>query len=460
MPNVLRLVFYYIFNLFFILILFLNIFYNKSVYWYTYMITYYKQLFFNIDFTWGFDILSLNLILLCAFLLLFCYLSYWNLKYRSVYYFFLLNFSLWTLINVFSSLDFFNFFVFFELIVIPMFLLIGIWGSRNRKITASYQLFIYTLFGSIFVFITIFDILLNKGNLSFDFFLNSHFVEKRQFIIWVLLFLGFSVKIPIVPLHLWLPEAHVEAPTPGSVILAGILLKLGSYAVLRFLLGSFSLICYDLIFIVLVIALFSLTHSSIVALCQIDIKKVIAYSSVAHMNYSLIGLFSQSILGLAGAYCMIFSHAIVSSALFLGIGVLYDRYRTRLIFYYGGLATLMPIFSIIYFVFIISNFGFPGTFNFIGEFLLTYGALTFSFIITLLTTFSLILSLMYSLFLYNRVFFGTLKIFFIRFYNDLTRLEFIFLFIFLFIVLFFGIFPMFIFDNVYMYSFKLKFLIV
>ena len=247
------------------------------------MITYYKQLFFNIDFTWGFDILSLNLILLCAFLLLFCYLSYWNLKYRSVYYFFLLNFSLWTLINVFSSLDFFNFFVFFELIVIPMFLLIGIWGSRNRKITASYQLFIYTLFGSIFVFITIFDILLNKGNLSFDFFLNSQFLEKRQFIIWILLFLGFSVKIPIVPLHLWLPEAHVEAPTPGSVILAGILLKLGSYAVLRFLLGSFSLICYDLIFIVLVIALFSLTHSSIVALCQIDIKKVIAYSSVAHM---------------------------------------------------------------------------------------------------------------------------------------------------------------------------------
>jgi NADH:ubiquinone oxidoreductase subunit 4 (subunit M) len=178
------------------------------------------------------------------------------------------------------------------------------------------------------------------------------------------------------------------------------------------------------------------------------------------MNYSLIGLFSQSILGLVGAYCMIFSHAIVSSALFLGIGVLYDRYKTRLIFYYGGLASLMPIFSIIYFIFILSNFGFPGTFNFIGEFLLTYGALTFSFIITILTTFSLILSLMYSLFLYNRVFFGTIKIFFIRFFNDLTRLEFIFLSIFVFIVLFFGLFPMFIFENVYMYSFKLKFLIV
>lgn len=459
-PNVLRLVNFYIFNLFFIIILFLNIFYNKSIYWYQYLITFYKQLFFNIDFTWGFDILSLNLILLSSFLLLFCYLSYWHLKYRSILYFFLLNFSLWILINVFSSLDFFNFFIFFELIVIPMYLLIGIWGSRNRKITASYQLFIYTLVGSVFVFICIFDILLSKGNLSFDFFLNSYFLDNRQFVIWLLLFIGFSVKIPIVPLHLWLPEAHVEAPTPGSVILAGILLKLGTYAILRFLLSSFSLICYDLIFFILIIALFSLTQSSIVALCQIDIKKIIAYSSIAHMNYSLIGLFSQSLLGIAGAYIMIFSHAITSSALFLGIGVLYDRYKTRLIFYYGGLAAFMPIFSIIYFIFILSNFGFPGTFNFVGEFLLTYGALNFSFIITFLTTFSLVLSLMYSLFLYNRLFFGSINFFFIKYYNDLTRLEFLFLFLFFSIIIFYGIYPNFITYNIFYFIYKLKLHIV
>lgn len=341
-----------------------------------------------------------------------------------------------------------------------MFLLIGIWGSRNRKITASYQLFIYTLFGSIFVFICIFDILLSKGNLSFDFFLYSYYLESRQLIIWILLFLGFSIKVPIVPLHLWLPEAHVEAPTPGSVILAGILLKLGTYAILRFLLGSFTIICYDLIFFVLIIALFSLTHSSIVALCQIDIKKIIAYSSVAHMNYSLLGLFSQSLLGLAGAYIMIFSHAITSSALFLGIGVLYDRYKTRLIFYYGGLATFMPIFSIFYFIFILSNFGFPGTFNFIGEFLLTFGVLNFSFLIAFLSTFSLILSLMYSLFLYNRLFFGFVKSFFVKFYCDITRLEFTFLIIFLVIIIIGGIFPMVIFDNIFFYIYKLKFFIV
>lgn len=242
--------------------------------------------------------------------------------------------------------------------------------------------------------------------------------------------------------------------------MAGILLKLGTYAILRFLLSSFSLVCFDLIFFVLIIALFSLTHSSIVALCQIDIKKIIAYSSVAHMNYSLIGLFSQSILGIAGAYIMIFSHAVTSSALFLGIGVLYDRYRTRLIFYYSGLATFMPFFAIIYFIFILSNFGFPGTFNFIGEFLLTFGALNYSFIITFLTTFSLVLSLMYSLFLYNRLFFGYIKDFFIKYYSDVTRLEFVFLIIFLIIIMIYGIFPNYIFDNIFFFSYKLKFYIV
>ena len=459
-PSVLRLFFYYLIVVFTMVVFIVNVVFNKSIYWYQYILTFYKASFFNIDLIWGFDILSLNLILLSSFLLVFCFLCYWNLKYQSLYYFYLLIFSLWILVNVFSTIDFFYFFLFFELIVIPMFFLIGIWGSRARKISASYQLFLYTIFGSIFVFLVIFDVFLSKGNLSFDFFFNSFFTEKREFLIWLLLFIGFSVKVPIVPFHLWLPEAHVEAPTPGSVILAGILLKLGSYAILRFLLGSFSYICYDLIFFVLIIALFSLTHSSIVALCQIDIKKIIAYSSIAHMNYSLIGLFSLNLLGLAGAYIMIFSHAVTSSALFLGIGVLYDRYKTRLIFYYGGLATFMPLFSIFYFILILSNFGFPGTFNFIGEFLLTYGALNFSFIITIFTTFSLILSLIYSLFLYNRLFFGFIKFFFVRFYIDLIRLEFFVLFIFVFLVVVYGIFPMYILDTVYLFVYKLKFYIV
>jgi len=226
------------------------------------------------------------------------------------------------------------------------------------------------------------------------------------------------------------------------------------------LLGTFSIVCYDLIFFILVIALFSLTQSSIVALCQIDIKKIIAYSSVAHMNYSLIGLFSQNLLGLAGSYIMIFSHAITSSALFLGIGVLYDRYKTRLIFYYGGLAAFMPIFSIIYFIFVLSNFGFPGTFNFIGEFLLTYGALSFSFVIVFLASFSLIFSLIYSLFLYNKLFYGYIKLFFVRFYNDVTRLEFFLLVLFFLLILFYGVLPFSVFDNVYFYVYKLRYFLV
>lgn len=459
-PKYLRLFFYYFFCIIFLLIVYINLLYNKSIYWYQYIVTFYKNLFFNIDLSWGYDILSLNLILLSSFLLIICFLSYWNIKYKSIFYFFLLTFSLWILINVFSVLDFLFFFIFFETIVIPMFFLIGIWGSRTRKITASYLLFSYTLFGSIFVFISIFDIWLNKGNLSFDFFLNSFFLEKRQFIIWFLLFLGFSVKIPIIPFHLWLPEAHVEAPTPGSVILAGILLKLGSYAILRFLLGSFSIILYDLIFIILIIAFFSLTYSSIIALGQIDIKKIIAYSSIAHMNYSLLGLFSQSLLGLTGSFLMIFSHAITSSALFLGIGILYDRYKTRLLFYYGGLVTFMPIFAIIYFIFILSNFGFPGTFNFIGEFLLTYGILQYSTLIVFLSTFSLILTLLYTLFLYNRLFFGNIKIFFIKYYTDITRLEFFFSSIFFFLIIYYGVYPYVIFDNIYYFSYKLRFYII
>jgi len=341
-----------------------------------------------------------------------------------------------------------------------MFFLIGMWGSRLRKITAAYQLVLYTLFGSIFIFISIFDILLTKGSLSFDFFMNSNFFEKRQFIIWILLFLGFSIKIPIIPFHLWLPEAHVEAPAPGSIILAGIILKLGSYAIFRFLLGSISIIYYDIIFFLLVIALFSLLHSSILALCQIDIKKIIAYSSIAHMNYSLLGLFSKDIIGIAGAYIMIYSHAITSSALFFAIGLLYDRYKTRLLFYYGGLVVYMPLFSIFCFIFILSNFGFPGTFNFISEFLLTYSLLSYSFLIAILATIGLILALLYSLFFYTRVFFGTLKNSFIKYYNDTTRLEFLILFLFFFLILFYGIYPFYLFDNIYYYLYKIKFYLI
>jgi NADH:ubiquinone oxidoreductase subunit 4 (subunit M) len=243
-----------------------------------------------------------------------------------------------------------------------------------------------------------------------------------------------------------LPEAHVEAPTPGSVILAGILLKLGSYAILRFLLPSLTLIAIDFIFFILILALIGFIYTSLVAFNQIDVKKIIAYSSIAHMNFALIGFFSQSLLGLSGAFIMMFGHALTSGALFLGIGVLYDRYKTRLIYYYSGLAIVMPIFSIIYFLFILSNFGFPGTVNFVGEFLITTGGFSFSPVVLFISTIGLILTLVYSLFFYNRIFFSSLQIVFINYYSDISRLEFSILFLFLFLVLVLGLYPNLIFN--------------
>jgi proton-translocating NADH-quinone oxidoreductase chain M len=294
--------------------------------------------------------------------------------------------------------------------------------------------------GSAFIFLSALTIFFNKGSSSFDVFLNSSFFETRQFFLWVFFFIGFSVKIPVMPLHIWLPEAHVEAPTPGSVILAGILLKLGSYAMLRLLLLPFFNVSFDLIFFVLTLSLFSFTYASLVALNQIDLKKIIAYSSVAHMNFSLIGLFSQTLLGLSGAFFMMFGHALTSSALFFGIGVIYDRYKSRLIFYYSSLATLMPFFSVLYFIFLLSNFGFPGTSNFVGEFFILNGGFFISNVIILLSSVGLILSLIYSLFLYNRIFFG-LSPLFIRYFSDCGRREFLGLLLLFFLIVICGLAP-------------------
>jgi proton-translocating NADH-quinone oxidoreductase chain M len=265
--------------------------------------------------------------------------------------------------------------------------------------------------------------------------------SNRQLILILFLFIGLGVKIPIMPLHVWLPEAHVEAPTPGSIILASILLKLGSYALLRLLLVLFFNISNDVIFFILVLSLFSFTFASMNALSQIDIKKIIAYSSIAHMNFSLLGLFSDTLLGLFGVYFLMFGHAITSGALFLSIGVLYDRYKTRLIFYYGSLVIFMPLFAICMFILILSNFGFPGTINFVGEFFIIAGALSYTNVLVFFSSFALVITLIYCITLYNKIFFGKFEITFIRFYSELNRLEFYCLFIFCILVLFFGLFP-------------------
>jgi proton-translocating NADH-quinone oxidoreductase chain M len=442
--NYIRLFTYFLLSLIFIISWLLLLIYNKSILWYQIILKFYTLNYLQISYIIGIDGLSVFFVITCTLLILLCYIIYWFLPYKINLYSFTLIFSLYLLINTFTSLDLFLFFIFFESIVIPMFLLISIWGSRSRRIYASYLLLSYTLLGSVFILTSILYIYINIGSSSFIYIINLHLFLNKQILIFLILFLGFGIKIPIVPLHIWLPEAHVEAPTPGSVILAGIILKLGIYAILRILYYFIFDIHKDVLFFIIIISFIGFLYASQVALSQIDLKKTIAYSSIAHMNFSIMALFSETILGLTGLIYLMFGHAVTSSALFLGIGVLYDRYKTRLICYYNSMVIVMPIFAVIYFIFILANFGFPGTFNFVGEFLVLVGVFNSSTTLFFFSSIPMILSLVYSLFLYNRIFFGPISAMFIRYYSDCTLLEFNTLFILLCINLFMAFFPMFI----------------
>jgi len=278
------------------------------------------------------------------------------------------------------------------------------------------------------------------------YYINSFFFNSEQILLFILLFLGFSVKVPIVPMHTWLPEAHVEAPTFGSVILAGIVLKLGFYLYLRLVVFLFYYALYYFCSFIFLIALIGLYFSSFSALSQIDMKKIIAYSSISHMNFSLIGLFSMNLIGLMGSFFMLFGHAIVSSALFICIGILYDRYKTRSILYFGGLVLLMPLFISFFFIFILGNFSLPGTVNFVGEFIIFLGGFLFNNMVILFSLIGLLCTLIYSLLLYTRVANGIIKVYFIRFYADITRREFYILLPFIYLSFYLGIFPNFLFD--------------
>lgn len=416
------------------------------------------NIFINIiDFNWMnfkyiffIDSISLFFIILSVFLLLLCVILCWYWSHKLYFFLFLIFLSVFCLVNVFFVNDILFLFIFFELVILPLFLLVGIWGSRERKVYASYLLFIYTLLGSAFALLGFLILYLNKGSFNFTYFNYSIFLEYYQLILIFLLFFGFSVKIPIMPIHIWLPEAHVEAPTVGSVILAGIILKLGIYIYLRLIIFSFIYILNYIIFIIFFISMLSLYISSFSAIAQIDIKKIIAYSSVAHMNFALIGLFCINIISILGSFFMMFGHALVSGALFFSIGMLYDRFKTRIIYYYGGLVILMPIWVVLFFIFILGNFGFPGTINFVGEFVIFVGSFFFNNFIIICIIYGLFLTLVYSLFLFNRLVYGTLKIEFLRFFSDLSRREFFIVFILMLLILYFGLFPNLLFD----YSFN------
>ena len=304
-----------------------------------------------------------------------------------------------------------------------MFLIVGIWGSRERKVLAAYYFFLYTLLGSVLMLLSILYIYYQTGTTNYEILVTFIFSKLEQKFIWFTFFVAFASKIPMIPVHLWLPEAHVEAPTAGSVILAGVLLKLGSYGFIRFSVPLFPNASFFFTPLVYTIAVISIIFTSFTAIRQTDFKRIVAYTSIAHMNLVIIGIFSFNVIGIEGSILQSLSHGFVASALFLIIGVIYDRHRTRIVQYYGGVAVVMPIYTLIFLFFTLANISFPGTSSFIGEFLILTGSFKVNKTATFLGATGIIVGAAYSLWLFNRVSFGNLKIQYIYKFLDLNYRE-------------------------------------
>lgn len=398
--------------------------------------------YLNLNYTVGLDGISLFFLILTTFLIVICILCSWN----SVNFFvkeFIICFLFleFCLIQVFCVLDLFLFYIFFESVLIPMFLIVGIWGSRERKIRAAYQFFLYTLLGSFFMLMGLSYIYTVAGTTDIQILWFHNFSEKEQLFLWSAFFLSFAVKIPMMPFHIWLPEAHAEAPTPGSIILAGVLLKLGGYGFIRFSLPLFPKATVFFTPLIFTLSVIAIIYGSLTTLRQIDLKKIIAYSSVSHMGFVTLGIFSLNTQSIAGSIFLMLSHGLVSSALFFCIGILYDRYKTRILKYYGGLVIVMPLFVVFLMFFLFSNIGFPGTSSFIGEFLILMGAFQLNPAVSIFSCFGIILAASYSIWLLNRISFLNVKNFHLSFFQDISRREFWIIFIFFYLILFIGIFP-------------------
>lgn len=403
---------------------------------------------FNINFILGVDGISLFFLLLTTLLIPLCLLTSWNSVNTNVKEFLIAFLVLdFFLIGTFCVLDLLLFYVFFESVLIPMFLIIGIWGSRERKILASYYFFLYTLLGSVVMLLSILYIFSQVGTTDYETLLTFGFSDMEQKIMWLAFFIAFASKVPMLPVHLWLPEAHVEAPTAGSVILAGVLLKLGTYGFIRFSLPLFPKASFFFTPLVYTIAVVGIMYTSFTAIRQTDFKRIVAYTSIAHMNLVIIGVFSFNNIGLEGAILQSLSHGFVASALFLIIGVVYDRYRTRIVQYYGGLAAVMPLYTIVFLFFTIANIAFPGTSSFVGEFLILVGSFKVNTTITFLGATGVIIGGAYSLWLFNRIAFGNLKIQYTQTFLDLSFRESI-----LFLPLILGTFIVGIYPNIFLSS--------
>ncbi|MGO8845475.1 MAG: NADH-quinone oxidoreductase subunit M [Methylocella sp.] len=356
----------------------------------------------------GVDGISFPFLLLTTFLMPICILASWKSIQTRVKEYMVAFLVLETLMSgVFCALDLVLFYLFFEGGLIPMFLIIGVWGGR-RRVYASFKFFLYTLAGSLLMLLAIMAMYGVAGTTDIVTLLQTHFPSSMQKWLWLAFFASLAVKMPMWPVHTWLPDAHVEAPTAGSVILAGILLKMGGYGFIRFSLPMFPEASAYFTPLVFALSIIAIIYTSLVALVQEDMKKLIAYSSVAHMGFVTMGLFSMTSQGVQGAVFLMISHGLVSGALFLCVGVIYDRMHTREISAYGGLAARMPLYATVFMIFTLANVGLPGTSGFIGEFLTLLGAFRINSWVAFLATTGTILSAAYALYLYRRIIFGVL----------------------------------------------------
>ena len=363
----------------------------------------------NINYKMGIDGISILFVLLTTLLTPLCILASWeNIKVRVKEYMISFLVLETLMIGMFCALDILVFYIFFEAVLIPMFLIIGIWGGP-RRVYASFKFFLYTLAGSVLMLLAILAMYFDAGTTDINFLTSHRFNFSQQIWFWLAFFASFAVKIPMWPVHTWLPDAHVEAPTAGSVLLAAILLKFGGYGFLRFSLPMFPEATVMFTPLIYTLSVIAIIYTSLVALVQEDMKKLIAYSSVAHMGFVTIGTFTLTVQGIEGAIFQMLAHGIISASLFLIVGIIYDRMHTREISSYGGLANRMPAYALIFMLFMLASIGLPGTAGFIGEFLILVGIFQVNIWVAALATTGLVLGATYMLYLYRRVIFGSLK---------------------------------------------------
>ena len=395
----------------------------------------------GISYHLGVDGISILLIILTTFLMPFCILaSFESIKVSLKEYLIAFLILETLMIGVFCSLDLVLFYLFFEGGLIPMFLIIGIWGGE-RRVYATFKFFLFTLAGSVFMLLAIIAIYMETGTTNITYLLQFDLAPSLQYIFWLAFFASFAVKIPMWPVHTWLPDAHVEAPTAGSVILAGVLLKMAGYGFIRFSLGIFPIASSYFAPLIFTLSIIAIIYASLVALVQTDMKKLIAYSSVAHMGFVTLGIFTFTLQGIEGAIIQMLSHGIISAALFLCVGVVYDRIHTREIDRYGGLVNRMPLYAFAFMIFIMGSIGLPGTSGFVGEFLVLLSIFSVNTYFAVFATSGVVLAAAYSLWLYRKVIFGSLIKDDLQDILDLSYREIIILFPLAFLTIFFGFYP-------------------